>query len=137
MDLLEFFNGRNPYNQHLGIRVTDIGDGRATGRLEIDDRLSSNETNTVAHGGAHMSLADTVGSAALASVVGEPRPTIDMRIDFLRPVSRTLTAEGEVVRVGGETGVVDVRLDAGAQRVAVARGTYKTSDLPEGALWET
>nr|WP_276303275.1 PaaI family thioesterase [Halomarina sp. PSR21] len=80
-----------------------------------------------AHGGAVFALADTVGGAALASLVGRPTPTVDMRIDYLAPGRSDLVARAEVVREGGSVGTVDVTVgDAEGTRVAEARGVYET-----------
>jgi len=81
----------------------------------------------MAHGGVTFTLADTVGGAALVSLVDQPVPTIDMRIDYLEAGTGDLRAEADVVRLGGEVGVVDVAVYAADDtQVADARGVYKT-----------
>jgi uncharacterized protein (TIGR00369 family) len=82
----------------------------------------------MAHGGVTFTLADTVGGAALVSLVDQPVPTIDMRIDYLAAGTGDLRAEADVVRCGDDVGVVDVGVYAvdDDTQVADARGVYKT-----------
>lgn len=126
MDIEGFFEGM-PFADLLGIEVTEAADGHAKGRVEMRPELSWNEDRIVAHGGVTFTLADTVGGAALVSVVDQPVPTIDMRIDYLEAATGDLRAEADVVRIGGEVGTVDVVVfDEEGTTVADVRGVYKT-----------
>jgi acyl-coenzyme A thioesterase PaaI-like protein len=49
-----------------------------------------------------------------------------MRIDYLEAGTGDLRAEADVVRLGGDVGVVDVSVYADGDRTADARGVYKT-----------
>ena len=126
MDVEDFFENM-PFADLLGVEVTEVADGHAEGNIEMRKDLSWNEDRVMAHGGVTFTLADTVGGAALVSEVNQPVPTIDMRIDYLEAGTGDLHAEADVVRNGGDVGVVDVEVYAadGAQ-VADARGVYKT-----------
>lgn len=127
MDPEAFFEGM-PFASLLGIEVTECTDGHAEGRLEMREELSWNADRLVAHGGVTFTLADTVGGAALVSLVDRPVPTIDMRIDYLAAGTGDLRAEADVVRAGGDVGTVDVEVYATEDDtlVADARGVYKT-----------
>lgn len=127
MDVEAFFEGM-PFASMLGIEVTECADGHAEGYLEMRDELSWNEDELMAHGGVTFTLADTVGGAALVSVVEQPVPTIDMRIDYLNVASGDIYAEADVVRIGGDVGTVDVDVYAADDDtlLADARGVYKT-----------
>ncbi len=127
MDIEEFFETM-PFADMLGVEVTEAEDGHAEGRIEMREELSWNADELMAHGGVTFTLADTVGGAALVSVVDQPVPTIDMRIDYLAVGSGDLYAEADVVRCGGDVGTVDVDVYAAADdtRIADARGVYKT-----------
>ena len=127
MDIEEFFETM-PFADLLGVEVTEADDGHAEGRLEMREELSWNADRLMAHGGVTFTLADTVGGAALVSVVDQPVPTIDMRIDYLKAGTGDLYAEADVVRVGGDVGVVDVEVYAADDEalLADARGVYKT-----------
>ncbi|WP_137287455.1 PaaI family thioesterase [Halorussus salinisoli] len=127
MDVESFFE-EMPFADLLGVEVTEVEDGHAEGRLEMREELSWNADHMMAHGGVTFTLADTVGGAALVSLVDQPVPTIDMRIDYLEAGTGDLRAEADVVRCGSDVGVVDVEVyavDDDAQ-VADARGVYKT-----------
>jgi uncharacterized protein (TIGR00369 family) len=125
MDIEAFFEGM-PFADLLGIDVTEAADGHAEGHLEMRQDLSWNEDRVMAHGGVTFTLADTVGGAALVSVVDQPVPTIDMRIDYLEAGTGDLFAEADVVRLGNDVGTVDVAVYADDMQVADARGVYKT-----------
>jgi len=126
MDIETFFENM-PFADLLGIEVTDATDGHAEGYVEMRPELSWNEDRVMAHGGVTFTLADTVGGAALVSLVDQPVPTIDMRIDYLEAGTGDLTATADVVRLGGDVGMVDVDVYAGEDtHVADARGVYKT-----------
>jgi uncharacterized protein (TIGR00369 family) len=127
MDIEEFFETM-PFADMLGVEVTEAADGHAEGRIEMRPELSWNADELMAHGGVTFTLADTVGGAALVSLVDQPVPTIDMRIDYLDVGSGDLYAEADVVRSGGDVGTVDVEVYAAEDDtlVADARGVYKT-----------
>jgi uncharacterized protein (TIGR00369 family) len=126
MDIAEFFETM-PFAQLLGVEVSVVEDGHAEGHVEMRQELSWNADRQMAHGGVTFTLADTVGGAALVSIVDQPVPTIDMRIDYLEAGSGDLYAEADVVRCGDDIGTVDVDVtDSDGQSLATARGVYKT-----------
>ena len=142
MDVESFFE-EMPFADLLGVEVTEVEDGHAEGRVEMREELSWNADRLMAHGGVTFTLADTVGGAALVSLVDQPVPTIDMRIDYLEAGTGDLYAEADVVRCGSDVGVVDVDVyaadgdgetpeeshedgEAVGAPVADARGVYKT-----------
>ena len=81
------------------------------------------------HGGPLAAIIDTVGDYALVMTLGKPLPTINFRVDYLRPAVNTeLIATARVRRAGRSVGVVDVDLsDAGGNLVAIGRATYSTA----------
>lgn len=126
MDIEEFFETM-PFADLLGVEVTEAEDGHAEGRIEMREELSWNAERQMAHGGVTFTLADTVGGAALVSLVDQPVPTIDMRIDYLSAGTGDLRAVADVVRLGGDIGVVDVDVyTEDDERAAQVRGVYKT-----------
>ena len=127
MDVENFFE-EMPFADLLGVEVTEVEDGHAEGELEMREDLSWNADHMMAHGGVTFTLADTVGGAALVSLVDQPVPTVDMRIDYLEAGTGDLRAEADVVRCGDDVGVVDVEVYAvdDDTQVADARGVYKT-----------
>ena len=82
------------------------------------------------HGGPIASVIDTVGDYALVMLLGRPLPTINFRVDYLRPaVNTALIVTGRVRRKGRSVGVVDVEVanEAGAL-VAIGRASYATAE---------
>jgi uncharacterized protein (TIGR00369 family) len=126
MDIEAFFEGM-PFADLLGIEVAEAADGHAEGTVEMRPELSWNGDRVMAHGGVTFTLADTIGGAALVSLVDQPVPTIDMRIDYLEAGTGDLRAVADVVRLGGDVGVVAVEVSAADDTlIADARGVYKT-----------
>lgn len=126
MNIEKFFQNM-PFAELLGIEVTTVEDGHAEGHIEMREELSWNEDRVMAHGGVTFTLADTIGGAALVSLVDQPVPTIDMRIDYLESGAGDLRAVADVVRLGNDIGTVDVAVYAEDDtQVADARGVYKT-----------
>jgi uncharacterized protein (TIGR00369 family) len=126
-----------PFNQEVGIEITHAEDGHAEGRIDLEDRHSSSPLTRVAHGGVTYALADTVGGAAVISAVEDITPTIDMRIDYLAPgTGEVMLAEADCARVGESVATVDVVItDGDGERLATARGTYKTGGDSSDSAW--
>ena len=82
------------------------------------------------HGGPIAALIDIAGDFALIALLGRGIPTIDLRVDYLRPaVDTDLHARAHTVRAGRTVGVVDIEVSDKAGRVvAVGRGSYATLD---------
>jgi uncharacterized protein (TIGR00369 family) len=81
------------------------------------------------HGGPIASIIDTVGDYALVMLLGRPLPTINFRVDYLRPaVNTALIATARVRRNGRSVGVVDVDIasEAGVL-LAIGRASYATA----------
>jgi uncharacterized protein (TIGR00369 family) len=78
------------------------------------------------HGGPIAALIDTVGDFAVAVVVKGGVPTINFRVDYLRPSTGAyLLAKAKTRRVGRTVGVVDIDVYDEQQRLtAVGRGCY-------------
>jgi uncharacterized protein (TIGR00369 family) len=78
------------------------------------------------HGGAIAALIDTAGDFALVILLGGGVPTINIRIDYLRPATGdVLRAVASVRRAGRTLGVVDIDVtDPEGRLVAIGRGCY-------------
>lgn len=78
------------------------------------------------HGGPIASFIDVVGDFAVGMAVGGGVPTINLRIDYLKPaVGDALTATSRVRRSGKTVAVVDIDvIDEKGALVAIGRGTY-------------
>lgn len=91
-------------------------------RPELERRLGTGQF----HGGPLAAFIDTVGDFAVGMTVGGGVPTINLRIDYVRPaVGKVLTGTARVRRTGRTVALVDVDVhDEQQALVAVGRGTY-------------
>jgi len=96
--------------------------------MDLRPELERREGSGQWHGGALAGLIDTAGDFALALGLGAPVPTINFRVDYLRPATTPrLTATARVRRTGRTVAVVDIDLaDAEGRLVAIGRGCYGT-----------
>ena len=81
------------------------------------------------HGGPIAAIIDTVGDYALVMLLGRPLPTVNFRVDYLRPaIDTALIVTATVRRNGRLFGVVDVDVvNEAGQLLAVGRATYATA----------
>ncbi|MFL7905515.1 uncharacterized protein (TIGR00369 family) [Azospirillum baldaniorum] len=121
---------RSPFIRFLGLRVTALDHAaqritmHAPFRAEVERGPGSDQW----HGGPIAAIVDTVGDYALIMSLGRGLPTVNFRVDYLRPAIGTgLTATATVRRAGKSVGVVDVDvLDDKGALVAIGRATYST-----------
>ena len=81
------------------------------------------------HGGVIAALIDLAAHATVAVQIGRMAPTIDLRIDFLRPAPGVdLIARARTLSVGQSVARADVEIYATgmAKPVAVGRGAFST-----------
>src|ERR1700730_14586183 len=120
----------SPFIRFLGLKVTEADPARQWVTMTLDMRP---EFERIAgsgqwHGGPIAAVIDTVGDYALVMSIGRPLPTINFRVDYLRPaVNTALSVTAQVRRAGRSVGVVDVDvMDAKGNLVAVGRASYST-----------
>ena len=119
-----------PIARLLGFTLKSVEPGHAVFEMRADER-HHNPMGTL-HGGVYCDLADLAMGYAYASTLGEGETftTIELKINFLRPVRRgTLTAEARVVKAGGTLGYVecDVKDEAGKLVARAASTCMKLS----------
>jgi len=81
------------------------------------------------HGGPIAAIIDTAGDYALVMLLGRPLPTVNFRVDYLRPaIDTALIVTATVRRSGRLFGIVDVEVanEAGTL-LAIGRATYATA----------
>ena len=112
----------------IGFTLTAVEPGAATLEMDVGER-HANPMGTV-HGGILCDIADAAMGMAYASRLGagETFTTLELKINFLRPVWRgRLRAEGRVVQGGKTVGLVECDLFDDEQRlVARAASTCMT-----------
>jgi uncharacterized protein (TIGR00369 family) len=115
-----------PYYQLLQIRLEEIDAGFARFRMPFRRELV--QAYGVAHGGAITSLADTAVAFALMTLIrpGERVTTVEMKINFLAPVSEgELIGESRVVQKGKRLALADMEVkDGSGKLVAKGLATY-------------
>ena len=120
----------SPFIRFCGMRVAaiDPAAGRIVLAMELRPELERREGSGQWHGGALAGLIDTAGDFAVALGLGAVVPTINFRVDYLRPaMTPRLTATATVRRAGRMVAVVDIDVEDGEGRlVAVGRGSYAT-----------
>jgi len=112
----------------IGFRIASVEPGRAVLELETSDR-HTNPMGTV-HGGVLCDIADAAMGIAYASTLGEGETftTLELKINFLKPVRKArLQAEGRVVKGGRTVGLAECDVtDEGGSLVARATSTCMT-----------
>jgi uncharacterized protein (TIGR00369 family) len=113
---------------HLEVLEADPARQEVTMRLVMRPEFERGAGTGQWHGGPIAAVIDTVGDYALVMMLGRPLPTINFRVDYLKPAIKTaLTVVGRVRRSGKSVGVVDVDIfDDAKSLVAIGRATYST-----------
>jgi uncharacterized protein (TIGR00369 family) len=127
-DEIQAMLDRSPFIKFCNMRVTEVDPERERIVVVMPMRpeLKRGADTGQYHGGAIASLIDVAGDFALVLKTRGAVPTINFRVDYLRPATNTtLTATAWVRRAGRTVGVVDVDVhDDGGKLVAVGRGCY-------------
>ncbi|MGJ3231083.1 MAG: PaaI family thioesterase [Oceanicaulis sp.] len=119
---------QSPFNNWLAPEVLriDTEAGEAEMALAFKPEFARLPGSDGFHGGVLAAFMDMVGDFAVVAVVRKAVPTVNLRIDYMRPCGGgAVRAVGKARRVGRTMAVVDVDLfDAAGKLSAVARGTY-------------
>ena len=120
----------SPFQQSLGLSLEQFDAAAQTLSLraaygpQVERAVGTGQY----HGGVIASLIDIAGDFALIGTVGHGVPTINFRVDYLRPAFNTdLIGRARVRKTGKTVGVVDVEVeDSSGRLIAVGRGCYGT-----------
>ena len=114
---------------HLVVVEADPREPKIVMRAEMRPEFERLKGSGQWHGGPIAAVIDTVGDYALVMLLGRPLPTVNFRVDYLRPaVGTALVVTAKVRRNGRLVGVVDVDVENEAgQLVAIGRATYATA----------
>lgn len=118
----------SPFLAFLSLRVVALDHDAATltvvmpMRPELERRLGTGQF----HGGPIAAFIDSVADYAIGMALGGGVPTINLRVDYVRPaLGGSLTGTARVRRAGRTVALVDVDVyDEQQTLVAVGRGTY-------------
>jgi uncharacterized protein (TIGR00369 family) len=127
---LEALLADSPFQKLLDLRLEAFDSAAQTVvlRLIYGPNVERSSGTGQYHGGVVASLIDIAGDFALIAVLGHGVPTINFRVDYLRPaVGADLIAQARVRRAGRTIGVVDIDVsDSGGRLIALGRGCYGT-----------
>jgi uncharacterized protein (TIGR00369 family) len=115
---------------HLVVVEADPEQQQVVMRAEMRPEFERGRGTGQWHGGPIAAIIDTVGDYALVMLLARGLPTVNFRVDYLRPaVNTALTVTARVRRSGRLVGVVDIDVanDQG-QLVAIGRATYATAE---------
>ncbi len=121
----------SPFIEFLKLEVVSVAPERTeiVMRAPLRPEFERGRGSGQWHGGPIAAIIDTVGDYALVMLLGRPLPTINFRVDYLRPAIITaLIATARVRRNGRSVGVVDVDIanEAGIL-LAIGRASYATA----------
>ncbi|PZA10472.1 hypothetical protein DNX69_13985 [Rhodopseudomonas palustris] len=134
LDQLQARLSRNHMAAWMGLSITSAAAGRIVLSAPWREEFISNPEHRFAHGGILATLLDTAGSYAVATRLGRPPQTIDMRVDYLRPAyEATLTVEATVFHYGRTVATVDAQVsNPDNLTLAVGRMVFLTADQRAG-----
>jgi len=129
-DELQRMLDHSPFIHFLGLKVVEADPAKelVTMSCAFRPEFERGPGSGMWHGGPIAAIIDTVGDYALIMSVRRPLPTVNFRVDYLRPAIKTgLVGTAKVRRAGKSVGVVDVDVFNDQKAlVAIGRATYST-----------
>jgi uncharacterized protein (TIGR00369 family) len=123
--------GHSTFIDFMGLTVisTDPAREEVVMRAPMRPEFERGKGSGQWHGGPMAAVIDTVGDFALVMLLGRALPTINFRVDYLRPAINTaLVVTARVRRNGKTVGVVDIDVaNEAGQLLAIGRATYATA----------
>ena len=127
-ELLQERLGHSPFIGFLNLTVLSAEPVKqeVVMRAEMRPEFERGRGSRQWHGGPIAAIIDTVGDYALVMLLGRPLPTVNFRVDYLRPaIDTALIVTATVRRSGRLVGVVDVDVaNEAGQLLAIGRATY-------------
>ncbi len=118
----------------LELTLVEVGRGKATMRMPFRSQIANNAG--AVHGGAIVSLCDTVFWVALASIYGpeQPTATASLTCSFLRPAlpPHDLVAHATVLKPGARIVYGEVHVHSGDKLVAHTTLSFLNTPLGDG-----
>lgn len=119
---------RPPFHRVLRPQAIDADPdtGTVTIALGYRDELARAPNEQSFHGGVIAALIDLAGHAAVAVKMGRMAPTIDLRIDYLRPSDGgEVIARAQLLKAGRSVACVDIDVtDTKGRLIAAGRGSF-------------
>ena len=118
----------SPYIKFLDLKVEalDVEAGRMEVSMPMKPELLRTAGTDQFHGGPIAGLIDTVGTCLVVGMINNAVPTINFRVDYVRPATgEGLRAVATARRVGRTLAVCDIDVfDKQDRLVAVGRGSF-------------
>jgi uncharacterized protein (TIGR00369 family) len=128
-DIQETFD-QSTFISTLGLEVlsADTASSELSVRMPLAPSFERRPGTKQFHGGPIAAFIDVIGDFAIGMMVGGGVPTMNIRIDYLKPaVGDALTGTARVRRAGRTVAVVDIDVvDEKGSLVAMGRGTYSS-----------
>ncbi len=126
--IIEVFPNGNPYLEHLGATIVQLGDGCAT--IELPLRAEFMNSWQVVQGGISMALLDVVMGIAASTLASDQKffVTVGMNTTFLQPAGKTgetIVARGKAYHRTTTMCFCEAELWNAERLVAKATGTFK------------
>lgn len=129
-ELLQQWADESPFIKACQMTITavDAEKGIVEMKMPLMPSLARDAAGRQFHGGPIASFIDTAGDFAVAVAAGGGVPTINFRVDYLRPSGgEYLIARATARRVGRTVGVADVDVfDDQGRLTAIGRGCYSS-----------
>ena len=149
--LSQFIEQGIPFNRFMGLLVERIAHGEAVIRIPWRDEFIGDPFRPALHGGVVSTLIDVTGGAACFAALTSYKDrvsTVDLRVDYLRPVTKLdLICLAKVVRMGNRVASVQMVVHAGelpdgasadatpaegSEPIATGRAVYNVSRADRG-----
>ena len=122
------------FEHHYGLVLTELGEGRASGRVEVRDALK--QPAGLVHGGMYAAIAESLATAGTDAAVvadGSVVTGFSTSTSFVRPITAgTIHASARARHRGRTTWVWEVELCDDAGRVcALTRATVTVAPAAE------
>jgi len=127
LTIRDLFERKITFNQHLGLKVDELGDERVLIRFPMQPQLVGHYLFGRLHGGVISSVLDATGGLAVLWAgtqyfqheTAEQMMarfanfgTVDLRVDFVRQgLGESFQASGEVIRLGRRIGFARMQLE--------------------------
>ena len=120
----------SPFQRWLGLKVEEAGEGRLVLGMDWREELVSNPHTKSMHGGVLASLIDLGGLYSILTTKSVATATVDLRVDYHRPVSGGhIRSVSQVIKLGSKVSSAETQiLDADGKLLASGRGVYLMAD---------
>ncbi|WP_313075655.1 thioesterase family protein [Melaminivora sp.] len=142
--LKDLFEQRIPFNQVLGLRITELAPAQVAARIDMRPELVGHFAYNRLHGGVISAALDAMGGLAVMAAIGarhmdEAPParlqrfsrlgTIDLRIDYLRAgIGSHFLLRAQVLRLGSRVANTRIEfLSAQGELLATGAAAYIVS----------